>query len=84
MEGRYSEKVNTSPNQKKLKKRLEELGHTNVEVWWETVRGSLEMSGAEGGVFFSSDQCELEPVGYSYEEAFEYIENFDERNEEDV
>lgn len=75
MEGIYSKKVNTSRNQLKLKKKLEELGHTNVEVWWEPVSSGGEMCGYEGGVFFHSDQNEIEPLGYSYEEANDYIDN---------
>lgn len=75
MEGIYYDKVNTSRNQLKLKKKLEGMGHTNVEVWWEPVSGGCEMCGCDGGVFFHSDQNELEPLGYSYEEANEYIEN---------
>lgn len=75
MQGKYYNKVNTSRNSLKLKKRLEQMGHTNVEVWWEPVSGGCEMGGYDGGVFFHSDQNELEPLGYSYEEANEYIED---------
>lgn len=87
MEGTYFEKVNTSRNALKLKKKLEGLGHTNVEVWYEPVRGGCEMCGYDGGVFFHSDQSELEPVGYSYEEASEYIDEcsfYDFREKEEI
>lgn len=73
--GYYVDKVNTSPNQKKIKKALEDLGHTNVEVWWEPLGAAIEMSGHDGGFFFHSDQEELEPLGYSFNEAMEYIES---------
>lgn len=81
MEGRMYPKVNTSRNQLKIKKRLEELGHTDVEVWWEPVRSGPEMCGPEGGFFFSSDENAIMPLGYSFEEAIEYVENFDIRME---
>lgn len=70
--GRMFPKVNTSRNQLKIKKRLEELGHTNVEVWWEPVK----MCGLDGGFFFSSEECILEPLGYSFDEAIAYVEDF--------
>jgi hypothetical protein len=73
--GRYSEKVNTSPKQKKIKKVLEELGHTDVEVWWEPIGGATEMCGNEGGYFFSSEENTLEPIGYSFNEVMEYIQS---------
>ena len=73
--GRYSEKVNTSLNQKKIKKRLEKLGNTDVEVWWEQLESACEMCGMGGGFFFSSEEYALEPIGYSFNEAIEIIEN---------
>lgn len=73
MQGKYSEHVNESRNQIKLKKKLEELGHTNVEVWWEAVKGGYEMGGYEGGYLFCSDVCTCEPLGYSFDEAWEYL-----------
>ena len=45
MKGKYNEHVNESRNQKKLKKLIEQLGHTSVEVWWEAVRGGYDMGG---------------------------------------
>lgn len=74
--GRYFEKVNTSPKQKKIKKRLEELGNTNVEVWWEQIGPACEMCGNEGGYFFCSEEYAHVPIGYSFDEAMEYIEHF--------
>lgn len=74
--GRFSEKVNTSPKQKKIKQRLEELGNTAVEVWWEPLEAACEMCGNGGGFFFSSEEFTLEPIGYSFDEAMEYIEHF--------
>lgn len=76
MIGRMYPKVNTSRNQLKLKRRLEELGHTKVEVWWEPVRNGPEMCGPEGGFFFSSEENILEPLGYSFEEAIECVEDY--------
>ena len=74
--GEYAEKVNTSPKQKKIKKALESLGHTNVEVWWENIGTAVEMCGPDGGYFFHSDQECLEPLGYSFNEAMEAIEKW--------
>ena len=77
MKGTYFEKVNTSPKQKKIKAAVEALGHTNVEVWWEPIGGAPEMCGNEGGYFFHSGQEELEPLGYSFDEAMEALQNWD-------
>jgi len=74
--GRYSEKVNNSLKQKKIKKILEEYGHTNVEVWWDNLESATEMCGMGGGYSFSSDQETLEPIGYSFNEAIEYIKKY--------
>lgn len=71
--GQYFEKVNTSPKQKKLKKALEDIGHTNVEVWWENLGAAMEMCGPEGGYLFCSDQEDICPLGYSFNEALETI-----------
>lgn len=68
--------VNKSRNQLKLKKKLEENGYKDVKVWWEVVRGGPEMCGPEGGFFFSSKEHPIEPLGYSFIEAYEYIDNF--------
>ena len=76
MEGRYFYKVNESRNQLKLKRKLEELGHTNVEVWYEPVRRGPEMGGPEGGVFFSSEEEPIAPLGYNYDEAYKFAESF--------
>lgn len=78
MQGRMFPKVNTSRNQLKIKKRLEELGHTEVEVWWEPVRNGPEMGGPEGGFFFSSNEDSIEPLGYSFIEAMEMVEYYQE------
>ena len=57
--GKYTnKKVNNTPKAKKIKKRLEELGHKNVEVWYEPIRSGVEMSGYEGGWAFCSDDCD--------------------------
>jgi len=71
--GEFAEKVNTSPKQKKIKVILEDMGHTNVEVWWETLGSAPEMCGNDGGYFFRSDQNHHEPLGYSFNEAVQYI-----------
>lgn len=73
--GKYTEKVNSTPKQKKLKRALEELGHTNVEVWWEKLSPAMEMCGMGGGYMFSSDQEEIHPIGYSFSEAISFISN---------
>ena len=73
--GKYAEKVNTSPNQKKIKKALEEIGHTNVEVWWDKLQSAMEMCGMGGGYMFCSDQEEIYPIGYSFDSAMEFITN---------
>lgn len=67
-------KTNSSPKQKKIQKRLEELGHTDVHVWWEPIGGALEMCGNEGGFFFCSDQEEINPLGYSFDDAIEALD----------
>ena len=74
--GRYYDKVNSSPKAKKIKKRLEELGNTDVEVWWEQLESACEMCGNGGGYMFSSEEFSLEPIGYSFDEAMEYIEDY--------
>lgn len=74
--GRYSVKVNCTPKQKKIKKRLEELGHKDVEVWWEPLEPACEMCGMGGGYFFSSETEGLEPIGYSIDEAMDNIEDY--------
>jgi hypothetical protein len=71
--GYWVDKVNASPKQKKIKKALEELGHTNVEVWWEQLESAMEMCGPGGGYAFHSDQESMEPLGYSFEEAMEKL-----------
>lgn len=73
--GQYSEKVNNTPKQKKIKKKLEELGHTNVEVWWEKLQPAIEMCGMGGGYVFCSDQEQVFPLGYSLEDALYSIDN---------
>lgn len=73
--GRYFDKVNTSPKQKKIKTALEALGHTNVEVWWEPLESATEMCGYGGGYFFCSDEMDLEPIGYSFSEVMDLINN---------
>jgi len=75
--GKYFEKVNASPKQKIIKKALEALGHTNVEVWWEPLMPAIEMGGMGGGFFFTSDQEMLEPLGYSFKEVMEAIDEWD-------
>lgn len=78
-------KVNNTPKARKLKKKLEELGHKNVEVWYETVRTGCEMSGYEGGWSFCSsneDEEHFDPcLGYNFEEALETIDEYDLREE---
>lgn len=85
--GKYTDKkVNNTPKAKKIKKALEELGHKNVEVWYDTIRSGAEMSGCEGGwAFCSGDEEEsyFDPcLGYNFEEALEGIEEYDLREEE--
>ena len=88
--GKYTnKKVNNTPKAKKIKKRLEELGHKNVEVWYEPIRSGVEMSGYEGGWAFCSDNCDddyesyFDPcLGYNFEEALEAVEDYDIRGDE--
>jgi len=74
--GKHAKKVNSSPNQKKIKAALEAAGHTNVEVWWEPLEQAMEMCGLGGGYFFSSDQKDYEPLGLSHKEALDAIERY--------
>lgn len=71
--GRFS--ANKSPNAKKIKKKLEELGHTNVFVWYEPLGPAMEMEGPQGGFMYCSDQRPMEPIGYTFVEAFAMIQN---------
>jgi hypothetical protein len=68
-----------SPKLKQLKARLEELGHTNVRVWWEPIGPAFEMCGHSGGYFFESDQDGPDPIGLSFAEATTMLtrEHFD-------
>jgi hypothetical protein len=66
---------NKSPKCKKIKKKLEENGHTNVFVWYERIGSAVEMGGNSGGYMYTSDQSSLEPIGYSFEESMETINN---------
>lgn len=84
--GKYTEKkVNNTPKAKKIKKYLENLGHTNVEVWYETIKKGCEMSGYEGGWAFCSgieDEEYFDPcLGYNIEEALESIEQYNLKEE---
>lgn len=83
MKGRYYPRVNTSRNQLKLKKILEEGGYTQVEVWWEPLESAMEMCGMGGGFFFDSEEESLQPLGYSYKEAEEYILDYYVKNKEE-
>jgi hypothetical protein len=64
---------NKSQKCKKIKTKLEENGHTNVFVWYETIGTAAEMGGNSGGYMYVSDQSQIEPIGYSFEEAMEVI-----------
>ena len=66
---------NKSPKCNKLKKKLEENGHTNVYVWYERMGGAVEMCGCSGGYMYVSDQAEIYPLGYSFNEAIKALEN---------
>lgn len=87
--GRYTDKkVNNTVKANYIRRQLEDLGHQNVEVWWETIRRGCEMGGYEGGWFFcSSIETEdtsddyFEPLGYNFQEALETIQEFDLREE---
>ena len=72
--GKYNDKVNATPKQNKIKKKLEEYGHTNVEVWWEQLQPACEMCGMGGGYVFCSDQEQVFPLGYSLNEVLLIIE----------
>lgn len=87
--GRYTDRnVNSTPRANYIRRKLEEYGHKNVEVWWETIRRGSEMSGYEGGWFFCSNWEDedgesdyFEPLGYNINEALETIQEFDLREE---
>lgn len=81
-------KISNSLKARKLKKRLEELGHTNINIWYEPVRRGCEMGGYEGGWFFTSSTVTentednyFDVLGYNIEEALEAVENYDIREE---
>jgi hypothetical protein len=69
----YRDKANKTPNQKKIKKRLEELGHKNVFVWWEPLGVAMEMAGCDGGYMFTSDHEVIYPIGYSLDDALDTL-----------
>lgn len=69
--GKYA--PNKSPKCKKLKKKLEENGHTNVFVWYESLGPAVEMCGESGGYMYCSDQRDIEAIGYSFDEAMDVI-----------
>lgn len=83
-----NQKINNTSKANKIKKRLEELGHKNVEVWYEKIRKGCEMSGYEGGWAFCSRNEETEEsyfdpcLGYNFEEALETIEEYNLLEEE--
>ena len=66
---------NKSQKCQKLRKKLEENGHTNVFTWYEKLGSAMEMCGCSGGYMYTSDQSTLEPIGYSFEEAIEMLDN---------
>lgn len=68
-------KPNNSPKCKALKRKLEQNGHTNVYVWYEPVGFAMEMCGNEGGYMYSSDDAVVEPIGYSFGEAYNMLDN---------
>lgn len=87
--GKYTDrKINNTPKAKKIKKKLEELGHKNIEVWYEPIRKGCEMGGYEGGWAFCShsdngeEECFDPCLGYNFEEALEAIEEYDVVKEE--
>jgi hypothetical protein len=60
----------------KIKKRLEELGHTSVHVWWEKIGPAVEMCGPSGGYMYSSDHTKQfqTPIGLSFDEAMQNLD----------
>jgi hypothetical protein len=64
---------NKSPKCKKIKKALEENGHTNVFVWYESIGPAAEMCGESGGYMYTSDQKELQAIGLSFAEAMDTV-----------
>lgn len=66
--------ANKSSKTKKLKKRLEELGHKYVHVWWEPMGTAMEMCGNDGGYMFASDQEVIYPLGLSFQEAMDTLD----------
>lgn len=69
--------TNKSKRSLKIKKRLEEIGHTGVHVWWENLGPAVEMCGPSGGYMYMSDQTYQfqTPIGLSYVEAMRTLDN---------
>lgn len=67
-------KTNNSPKAKKIKNRLEELGHTDVHVWYEPFGPAYEMCGNSGGYMYTSNYLDIQGIGYTFKEAMEVIE----------
>ena len=75
IKGKYNNDINRTKNCLKIKSKIEKLGHTGIEVWYERPCGSVEMEGTQGGYFFiSNEHNDLEPLGLSLNEVFSYID----------
>jgi hypothetical protein len=73
MQDEWEGKTNNTPKAKKIKKKLEELGHTDVHVWYEQLEPGHIMAGPTGGYCFTSDQWSYDGLGYSFNEAMEML-----------
>jgi hypothetical protein len=66
-----------SPRMRKLRRALEEAGHTGIKLRWEPIGPALEMCGHSGGYIFESKQTRshlrempsIIPLGLSCAEA---------------
>jgi hypothetical protein len=73
MQDQWEGKTNNTPKTKKIKKRLEELGHTDVHVWYEKLEPGHIMAGPMGGYCFTSDQWDYDQIGYSVNDVIETL-----------
>ena len=71
-DGKY--KPNKSNKCKKLKAKLEENGHTNVFVWYESLGPAMDKCGCSGGYMYTSDQVVIEPLGYPFEYSMKMLD----------
>ena len=55
---------------RRVRKALEQLGHSDLDVWWEPKGAATEMCGEGGGFMFKSAQSGgTWPLGFSVKDA---------------